>query len=235
MNANEISEFPCDLLIAHGLNASRYKDWVLVDGDFPAIAGDWIPIEDPRGVGQLNITVMLEDRRVIAECFGGYAEGTEGCKSALEGFVRGDFHALLSALWGHVEPGQVEIEDWETDTRTWKAHLGRYVVRCMNEFPVEIPQSAFPTIERAIRAEALGPGPHWVRTFAWLEPDGEKVFEALLDNEVWEKGVEALAETPWQDGGAFYSVRNFLVLTEIERKGFRLRPPRLSWRAVTRT
>lgn len=235
MNASEISEFLCDLLIAHGLHASRYKDWVVVDGNLPAIAGDWIPNENPNAVGQLNITVMLEDRRLITECFAGYANGSEGCKSALEGFVRGDFHVLLSALWGHVEPGQVDVEDWEIGKKTWKAHLGGYVVRSFNEVPFEIPQSAFPTIERAIRAELLGPGPHWVRTFVWIGADGESVFEALLDNEVWENGVEAITEIPWEAGGAYYCVRSFFVLTEVEKKRLRLWPPRFTWRAVTGT
>lgn len=228
MNTSEISEFLRDLLIAHGLDASQYKDWVVVDGNLPAIAGDWIPNENSNGPGQLNITVMLEDQRVIAECFAGFAEGTEGCKNALEGFVRGDLHALLSALWGHVEPGQVEIEDWKIGTKTWKAHLGGYVVRQFNDVPVDIPQSAFPAIERALRAESLGPGPHWIRTFAWIGADDETVFEALLDNEVWDNGVEALAKTPWQRGGAFYSVRSFFVLKEVEKKRPRLWPPRLS-------
>ena len=67
-------------------------------------------------------------------------------------------------------------------------------------------------IETALRQEALTPELHWLRLAHRRTADGEVRCEALLDNEPWAAGTQALATLAWPAADLAYTARNFILL-----------------------
>jgi hypothetical protein len=60
-----------------------------------------------------------------------------------------------------------------------------------------IPVDAIVTIEAALKRESLTPELHWLRLVHRLDAQGEARSEAMLDNEPWAAGTQALNAGDW--------------------------------------
>lgn len=201
---NELSK----LMAAHDVPFHLENEWIVPSGKLPAIRATWYPRESS---GRLNVDVLLEDQRIITECFAGIGSGREGINDALENFCVNSFHVLLASLWGFDDPGQVITECWDLEGGKYTAFVGNFGTRGSKEVNAVIPEGLFEAIEKAIKNEPIEKDLSWFRCF-FCDVFGEQTFEALKNNEVWEAGVSALKSLPWEKTKGYYSVRNFLIL-----------------------
>jgi len=208
MNPKSLTGLLAQLFESHSVSYQIEKEWVVPYGKLPAIRANWYPAVP---CGRLEIEVVLEDNRVISECFAGVGPDEEGLADSLENFCVNSLHVLLSAFWQKTDPDQVETEDWEIGGQRFRAHIGNFVTRCSDGVVPEIPTDFFPAIERSIREEPLDGRCHWFRHF-FCNLDSEQTFESLHDNDSWAPGVRSMRSLPWVKSIGYYSVRHFLLL-----------------------
>jgi hypothetical protein len=199
------------LMQSHGIPCEIEREWVVPHGRLPAIRASWTGRE---GTGVLEVEVLLDDRSLINECFAGIGEGEAAIVDALRNFTINSFHVLLAAFWGVEDRDQVMVEEWTVSGNRFKACIGNFGRRGSLGVDPVVPHELFPLIQRTIERETLADGIHWVRHF-FCDLKGERTFEALLDNEPWQAGLDAMQSIPWVRSGGYYSVRNFLVLLPI--------------------
>lgn len=207
---NELS----GLMAAHEVPFHVEDEWVVPSSKLPAIRATWYPRE---GSGLLEVDALLEDQRIIKECFAGIGSGREGINDALQNFCTNSFHVLLASLWGLKDPDQVLTEKWSVEGKEYTAYIGNFGTRGSVKARAEIPDGLFDVIKEAIKGESLMDKVSWFRLF-FCDVSGEQTFEALKNNEVWESGMLALNSLPWIKKNSYYSVRIFLVLKENKKR-----------------
>ena len=199
-----------ELFGAHEVPFHVENEWIVPLGKLPAIRATWFPREDS---GLLEVEVLLEDDRIINECFAGIGSALEGINDALQNFCVNSFHVMLASLWDLNDPDQVTTESWSFEGKEYTAFIGNFGTRGSAETNAEIPDKLFEKIEKTIRRETLKDKLSWFRCF-FCDVSGKQTFEALKNNESWESGVAALKSLPWIKTNGYYSVRNFLVVRE---------------------
>jgi hypothetical protein len=188
----------------HDVMLEPDEDWLLTDGDFPAIRASWQDAAVAGGAGRLDIDVVLDEERQIELSYAG-ANG----RAALERFTRSDLPVLLAACWYVTDDRKLDLAHWQIGVRDWDAFLGRLQVEGAD---VAAPAGAWPAIADALRSESPAARLHWVRLFLHRAADGTQSLETLLDNEPWPAGDRALAALPWPVSAQAYSVRGLLML-----------------------
>ena len=201
---NQLSE----LMHAHGLSHDIEHGWVVPNGELPAIRANWYESE---GVGRLDVDVLLERSVLINECFAGVGDGEAAIRDALHNFAANSFHVFLAAFWDRSDAEQVTIETWTVGGKEFTAYIGNFGTRGSEGVEPVVPEGLLSTIQDSIERESLASGWHWVRHF-FCDVKGEQTFEALIDNEHWQPGVNRMMSLPWRKSEGFYSVRSFLVL-----------------------
>ena len=202
----EISE----LFSAHEVPFHVEEEWVVPHGRLPAIRATWFPREDS---GLLEVETLLNDERIINECFAGIGEGRNGISDALQNFCVNTFHVLLAAFWGVNEPDQVMVESWKIKGKSYTAYVGNLGTRGSDGVEPIIPDGLFDSVEKAILGSPQEGDTSWYRVF-FCNVSGDQTFEALKNNEVWEAGLSSLKALPWVKVDGYYSVRNFLIVRE---------------------
>jgi len=161
--------------------------------------------------GQIDVVVSapaLGERQII-ESFAAYA-GTvaEARGAAMDRFARGSLHALLATLDDSRHGGdQVEWETWG-DFRVCHGAL-------LRQWSSEVAVDFGPfrdEIKARLLAASLSREVHWYRTFVSVGPNGVDGHDALLDNDEWAPGVEAVTTWPWPRAEALYGLRQFFVM-----------------------
>lgn len=202
-----LQQYLLRLFQRHGVELEPDEDWLMTDGDFPAVRATWT--EGAGGQpGRLDVDIVLSEERHIEESFAGNGSGDTGCRDALDTFERGAFHVLLAACWYVTDERRLQTYGWELGIRTWDVFVGPWL---SNREEAAVPQDLLPALREALQREALGAEPHWVRLFHRRGDDGQVSAEVLLDNAPWPAGDRALASLAWPaDDG--YSVRGFVML-----------------------
>ena len=161
--------------------------------------------------GQIDVVVSapaLGERRIV-ESFAAYA-GTlaEARSAAMDRFARGSLHALLATLDDSRHGGdQVEWETWG-DFRVCHGALLR---QWSSETPVDF-APFLDDIKKRLLAASLSRDVHWYRTFVSVGPNGVDGYDALLDNDEWAPGVDAVTSWPWPRAETLYGLRQFFVM-----------------------
>jgi Family of unknown function (DUF6348) len=208
INQSAVSEALSELLSRHGLDGAREQEWIVPNGQLPAIRALWHPRETS---GRLNVQVLLEKGRVLEESFAGRGTGRSGFADAMNNFMLNSLHVLLAALWGIKDDEQVLIEKWEIGGKQFTAYIGNFGRRASEPIKVPVPKDLFETIQSLICHEFLPGGIHWFRFF-FAAVAGQHTYEALKNNEPWETGLAGLKGIVWPETAGYYSVRNFIVL-----------------------
>ncbi|MDR9767896.1 DUF6348 family protein [Shewanella baltica] len=211
MEPLDIKEYICELLQGHDVPFHIENEWVVPYGELPAIRSTWFQKETS---GVFEVEVLLDGGRIINECFSGVGVSKEGILNGLENFCANSFHVLLSSFWNKHDPNQVEIENWSLHGIHYKAYIGNLGTRATEGVEVSVPKALFESLEKAIKNEVLASEISWFRVF-FGSVSGEFTFEALKENEVWEKGISMLRELPWGKSEGYYSVRQFIVLRKV--------------------
>ena len=184
------------------------EDWLLTDGDFPAIRASWHEAT-AGGVGRLDIDVVLSEERQIEDSFAASGVGAAGCHEALASFERSALHVLLAACWYVTDDRKLRLAAWDIGMRSWDVFIGPLLVQGA-EFDV-LPELT-EALAQVARDEALTAELHWIRLFCRRGADGVIALEALLDNEPWPAGERMLKSIAWPVSTEPYSARCFVAL-----------------------
>lgn len=190
----------------HEVELEPDEDWLLTDGDFPAIRASW-KAGAPGEPGRLDIDVVLDEERQIELSHAG--TGADPCQDALDRFARNDLPVLLAACWYVTDDRQLELAQWEIGLRQWDAFIGRFTVEGAG---VAVPPTTLPAIVDALKSESLAPRMHWIRLLLRHAADGTPATEVLLDNEPWPAGDRAMGALAWPSDAQAYSVRSLILL-----------------------
>ncbi|WMW80099.1 DUF6348 family protein [Undibacterium cyanobacteriorum] len=213
MEANSLNPTLSELLRGHNVAHEESGGWLAPYGQLPAIRANWYPKD---GSGVLQIDVLLQDKRIIEECFAGFGEGERAIADAFQNFCVNSFHVMLAAFWNIKDENQVTIEAWEIGAKHYTAYIGNFGRRCIDDCPPEPPTQLFMEWENAIKSEVAQEkmqDTSWFR-FYFGDIRGDQIFEALKENQVWGAGLTALKSMHWEKSQEFYSVRNFMILKE---------------------
>lgn len=190
----------------HDVELEVDEDWLLTDGDFPAVRASWH--DGAAGEpGRLDIDLVLDEERQIELSYAG--TGAEPARDALERFTRSDLPVLLAACWYVTDDRKLDLAQWEIGVRSWDVFIGRLQLEGAD---VAVPDAAVAAVSDALKNESLAPRMHWLRLFLRRDADGTLSAETLLDNEPWPAGDRALAALAWPSSTQAYSVRGLLVL-----------------------
>jgi hypothetical protein len=172
------------------------EEWLLTDGDFPAVRASWRPGTATDEPGRLDVDVVLDEARHIELSQAG--AGATPLRDALDRFAGGDLPALLAACWYVTDDRMLELARWELGVHAWDVFLGRPQLEGTAVTP---PATFFAALREALAGAGLRPQLHWVRLLLRRDADGNSASEALLDNEPWPAGdrlLTTLALAPGQ-------------------------------------
>lgn len=192
----------------HDVALELDEEWLMTDGDFPAVRGSWH--EGAAGEpGRLDVDVVLSEERYIEESFAGHGQGEAGMRDALKAFERNVLYVLLAACWYVTDDRRIQLQSWELGVRTWDVFVGPL---SFTRDDVATPEGLLSGVHDALRNESLSGELHWIRLFYRRADDGSVVAEALLDNQPWAAGDRLLSQLPWASTAQGYSARCFIAL-----------------------
>jgi hypothetical protein len=184
------------------------EDWLMTDGDFPAIRATWH--EGAEGApGRLDMDVVISEERHIEESFAGIGRGDTGARDALNAFERNALHVLLAACWYVTDDRRIQLHSWDFGVRNWDVFVGPLA---FSRDGVAAPEGLLSGLRDALGSESLSGELHWVRLFHRRADDGSVVSEALLDNQPWPAGDRLLGQLNWPSTEQGYSARCFIAL-----------------------
>ena len=204
-----------ELLEAHGVETSIYKEWVLNKEDLPGIRGFFHNVSkvDSGYCVRLDIDVGANTEQTIFECFAGVGDNEKNTKKdAIEDFCNCTLYVMLAAFWGIIDRDRVRIETWRLNETDWKVYIGNYVRRSKNDEDIPVLEVASSKTEELIKSLTLEDDLYWVRSFYCNAKDENKTSEALLNNESWKNLQNVLSDLDWPATDEYYSARNFIIL-----------------------
>lgn len=208
MNDSTLQSDLLRLFERHGVELEADEDWLVTDGDFPAIQAKWHEGEEGMP-GRLDIDIVLSEERHIEECFAGRGTGHAGARDALTTCERIDLHALLAACWYVTDDRRIQLQNWELGVRSWDVFAGPLALSREGLTP---PEGWLTALQEALGNESLDAQLHWVRLFHLRTNDGAVINEALLDNQPWPAGDRLLNQLAWPATEEGYSARCFVAL-----------------------
>lgn len=193
----------------HDVELEPDEDWLLTDGDYPALRAHWQDASATGEPGRLDVDLVLEEERQLELSYAGNGQGEAGWRDALDRFARSDLPVLLAACWYVTDERKLDLAQWEIGLRQWDAFIGRFAVEGAD---VDVPSGAVASVADALKSESLAPHLHWIRLFLRRTADGTLATEVLLDNAPWPAGDRALASLTWPEAAQAYDVRNLIAL-----------------------
>ncbi|WP_430387464.1 DUF6348 family protein [Dyella sp. 20L07] len=208
MQDTALQKYLLRLFERHDVELEPDEDWLMTDGDFPAVRASW---SDASGdePGRLDIDIVISEERHIEESFAGTGSGDAACRNALDVFERSVFHVVLAACWYVTDDRTMQLQSWDLGVRTWDVFIGPII---SSSEDVHAPEGLLAALRDALQGQSLSAELHWVRLFYRRGDDGQVSAEALLDNEPWPAGDRVLSAQAWPQSGSGYSVRGFIAL-----------------------
>ncbi|MBX7224377.1 MAG: hypothetical protein K1Y36_30965 [Blastocatellia bacterium] len=208
-----------DVLQAHHLSATTYRDWVLVNGTYPAMAATVVrSISHEQGVTlQIDVVFLLPGGVRMVESVAGLGENhTAAIRNGLDLFCANSLHVCLAAFWNCVDEQQVLLETWSIGGNVWQAYIGNYGIRSFGlDSALEIPEGLLGLVQRLLHEEPLAGEVVWLRLSFFHQDAEEQSAEVLLHNEPWPAAEKAILNLDWPRRSGFYSVRLFLILNKL--------------------
>jgi hypothetical protein len=204
---------------AHGVLTSLRDGWLvplLPSG--PAIQTRLTTeaVTEKGATVRLDVLFAVSEAFTPVESFAGFgATLDDAADNALDGFIASSLHVLLAALYGHLEPSQVTIEQWLMSGEEYDAIIGHYVTRTFAGPVPPLGDDVLPSLKGLVCALPGTEQLYWLRMFYANFVGGEQLCEVLLNNQTWEEAQSAVAALPWETRDSSYSVRLFLVLKKL--------------------
>ncbi|HTC27455.1 DUF6348 family protein [Dyella sp.] len=208
MNDNALQADLLRLFERHDVELELDEDWLVTDGDFPAVRASWH--DGAAGEpGRLDVDVVISEERHIEESFAGIGQGDAGARDALIAFERNVLYVLLAACWYVTDDRRIQLQSWDLGMRSWDVFVGPLT---LSRDDVAAPEGLLPALQDALRNESLSGELHWIRLFHRRADDGSVMAEALLDNQPWPGGDRLLGQLSWPSTEKGYSARCFIAL-----------------------
>ena len=208
MNGNTVLADLLRLFERHDVELELDEEWLVTDGDFPALRASWH--EGTEGApGRLDVDVVISEERHIEESFAGNGRGDAGARDALNAFERNVLYVLLAACWYVTDDRRIQLQSWELGMRSWDVFVGPLA---FSRADVAAPEGLLAGLHDALRNESLSGELHWIRLFYRRADDGSVATEALLDNQPWPGGDRLLGQLTWPSTEQGYSARCFMAL-----------------------
>ena len=208
MNTDTVQADLLRLFERHDVELEQDEEWLVTNGDFPAIRASWHEGAD-AAPGRLDVDVVISEERHIEESFAGNGSGDAGVRDALKTFERNVLYVLLAACWYVTDDRRIQLQSWELGVRTWDVFVGPLM---FSRDDVAAPEGLLSGLQDALRNESLSGELHWIRLFHRRADDGSVVTEALLDNQPWPGGDRLLGQLAWPSTDKGYSARCFIAL-----------------------
>jgi hypothetical protein len=193
----------------HEVELEPDEDWLLTDGDYPALRAQWQDASTPGGPGRLDLDLVLDEERQLELSYAGDGQGEAGWRDALDRFARSDLPVLLAACWYVTDERRLDLAQWELGLRQWDVFIGRFAVEGAD---IAVPAGILANVADALKNESLAPRLHWIRLFLRRTADGTLATEVLLDNTPWSAGDRALAALAWPESAQAYDVCSLIAL-----------------------
>lgn len=193
----------------HEVELEPDEDWLLTDGDYPALRAHWRDTPAPGGPGRLDVDLVLDEERQLELSYAGNGQGDAGWRDALDRFVRSDLPVLLAACWYVTDERTLDLAQWELGLRQWDVFISRFAVEGAD---ITVPTGILANVADALKNESLAPRLHWIRLFLRRAADDTLATEVLLDNVPWPAGDRALAGLAWPESAQAYDVRGLIAL-----------------------
>jgi hypothetical protein len=208
MNTNAMQADLLRLFERHDVELELDEEWLVTDGDFPAVRASWH--EGAEGApGRLDVDVVISEERHIEESFAGTGQGDAGARDALKAFERNALYVLLAACWYVTDDRRIQLQSWDIGVRSWDVFVGPLT---FSREGVDAPEGFLSGLQDALSNELLSGELHWIRLFHRRADDGSVVTEALLDNQPWPAGDRLLGKLTWPSSEQGYSARCFIAL-----------------------
>ena len=207
-NSNTLQTELLRLFERHDVELEVDEDWLVTDGDFPAIRAHWQEGGE-AAPGRLDVDVVISEERHIEESFAGNGRGDAGVHDALKAFERNVLYVLLAACWYVTDDRRIQLQSWELGVRSWDVFVGPLT---FSRDDVAAPEGLLPALQDALRNESLSGELHWIRLFHRRADDGSVIAEALLDSQPWPGGDRLLSQLNWPAADQGYSARCFIAL-----------------------
>ena len=192
----------------HDVELEADEDWLVTDGDFPAVRATWH--EGEAGApGRLDVDVVISEARHIEESFAGHGRGDAGVRDALATFERSVLHVLLAACWYVTDDRRIQVRNWDLGARSWDVLIGPVT---SGHAVAAAPEALLSALQDALRNESLSSELHWIGLFHRRTGDGSVVAEALLDNEPWSGAERLLEELMGPSADQEHTARCFIAL-----------------------
>ncbi|HUA79115.1 MAG TPA: DUF6348 family protein [Dyella sp.] len=208
MNDDTVQADLLRLFERHDVELDLDEDWLVTDGDFPAVRGSWHDGAEGEP-GRLDVDVVISEERHIEESFAGHGRGDAGARDALKAFERHALYVLLAACWYVTDDRRIQLQSWELGIRTWDVFVGPLAI---SRDDIAAPEGLLPGLHDALKNESLSGELHWIRLFYRRADDGLVAAEALLDNQPWAGGDRLLSQLTWPSTEKGYSARCFIAL-----------------------
>jgi len=218
----DINEQLLDILGQFDLKFNKIEDFYFVDEKFPGITGQVFEMEryDDSVIIQLDVHILLPNQTIIESFIGHASSVEEAMAEALEQFEVNVVHVLIAAFWENakkIENG-VGLEQWEINGYRWQAVVGNYGYK--GNLPIEeiVLDEMFETIKNEIHTFPLEEDIYAIRSVYTNVGDGQKVTEALLNNEEFPSLENKISTLPWKNVDEYYSVRNLILVMKLDVK-----------------
>ena len=210
------------LLTGHKINSSIKNDWLIIKKHKTNIKCEWLPSTTFAG-GQLDVLIQHRENPIINESFSGLGETNEtAIQNAIKNFTINSLHVILDAFMDYHDSEQILTEEWQVNGQTYIATIGNFGTKAAHRDHPGIPDDLFKRIEKTIKAELLENNVHAFRLYYGNINNDDSNYEALLDNNYWQNGINLLETIKWKPCNHFYSIRQFIVLKKklIEKARF---------------
>lgn len=202
------------MLKAHDLNPVRHKEWVSVDDGFPVFRAIYTPPTKERASGSLLAQIMLDKDTLIEELFAAYGDSdAEAVQGAMMSFNICMFHPILSAFGIDVPDDQITRETWKSKNSrkvvVWSGNIGPRMSEGVQASP---PVGWFAALEQAVSETSLTKGWSWATAYYGRLKSDAPSASATLNNELWERGLQATLDLDWPVSEGFYGCRLFFLM-----------------------
>lgn len=163
---------------------------------------------------RLDVVMRVGEDEII-ESFGDVATNLEeAIDRNMENFLMNTFHVLMKAFYDETDE-HAEAETWNINGTNWRVYIGNITHKNQSGESDLIPEGFFDTVESIIKESTLNEDLHWFRTFYCHQDHEELSSEFMRDNELYDKGVQAISNLPWKSTDGFYTLRQFTLLKRL--------------------
>jgi hypothetical protein len=212
-----VNAFLLDVIQRHQISAHAEGSWVVIDGSPIRVNGAVQNGKSDRpdfASVQLEMRLLLPDGRVVVQQVVGWGNDRQAAiNHAQASFLIGTFHAWLSAF---VEPEDEHLRPAERVIAGRKRLLtvGDTLTKSAGGQKVVDDRAWYEQLLRELDRNDPGEGTHWVDVYHGAF-QGKQEMEIQLDNARWSAFEEKMRAAPWPDNGTFTSVRQFIVVQEL--------------------